>query len=194
MLAGKYEVQDNPLVTAHLTEGEHNALLAEVRVQASLTAEGVQPRPLTLQEKTSARSLCRVAAWKTSNFIDPSDETEFAAPTPSQVDSWYRNYKALKHDAPLPSFDPHAEQTSSTSAHIVPSRRFASDNVWQMFPWLLQEDTLHLPVEVSGPATWEARGSCLCVYEAILLLLRVDDDDPGSCVATPSVFVRGRLQ
>ena len=70
--------------------------------RAGPAAEGVLPRPLTLQEKTLARSLHRLAAWmckttphdfrtaetalskphckrlKTDNLIDPSDETERA--------------------------------------------------------------------------------------------------------------------
>ena len=51
--------------------------------------------------------------------------------------------------------------------------------------WLLQEDGSYLQVEVLARATWEAWESCWRVYEAILLVLRVDNDDPDACVATP---------
>ena len=106
-----------------------------VRVQSSPAAQGVSPRPLALQEKTSARSAYRVAAWickttprelrgtetalsepdydrlKTSNLVDPSDETECAAPMPSQLHAWCGNS--------APNFDPSPEQTAATSTRFL---------------------------------------------------------------------------
>ena len=56
-------VGQHPRASGELTEDEHSALLDEIRVQASQAVEGVLPHWPTLQEKTSARSLYRVAAW-----------------------------------------------------------------------------------------------------------------------------------
>ena len=148
-----------PFATAHprtfgqLTKDEHDTLLAEVRDQASPAAEGVPPPLLALQEKTSARSLHRVAAiicrttlvefqgngdsavqarlQAREDLVDPSDETEQAAPMPSQVDERRRNYK--EHGEPLPNFDPSPEQTAAKSARIPLEPNSLLTPVWQMF-------------------------------------------------------------
>ena len=136
----------HPRAAGEITESEHNELLGTVRVKATV-AEGEtvpDPRPLTLFQKTGLRSMWRVAVYvctpratevvpepqekvikpegrklKTSNLIDPTDETEIAAPSSSQVDVWYANYKAIKYGEPLPEFDPSPEQIAALSARIM---------------------------------------------------------------------------
>ena len=137
---------------------------------------------------------------KTSNVIDPTDETELAAPGPGQIDIWYANYKALKHGEPLPEYDPSPEQVAALSARILQFglEPYADFSVLTPYgrrfqkrlrhrSWLLQENGAYLPVDVPGPGSWDAWEPCWKVYETVLLMLRTGPE-PDAYVATPSAL------
>ena len=96
---------------------------------------------------------------------------------PSQVDEWCRNKEALKHGELLPDFDPSPEQTAALSARILKGRSgascrlFATHTAWQTSC-------------AKGSAV--DLGKCGSRVLGFLPALRVDHEDPGSCVATPS--------
>ena len=133
-------------------------------------------------------------------LIDPADETEVPGPTPSQIDQWYSNYKAIKYGDPLPDKDPSPDQIAAMHLRIVTlgmepyadfslltpyGRRMAK--ILRHRSWVLQEDGTYRPLEVPGPDSFNSWDACFKVYEVILLMLRfpVQDGAPSSPVVTP---------
>ena len=115
-------------------------MLAEILVEPSPATEGGPlPRPLTLQEKSSATSLYRVAAWicKTTPHELKGTETALSQPdckrlNTSNLHPPFRRDRAccidavsvrcvvqklqdMKHGEPFPNFDASPEQTAAMS-------------------------------------------------------------------------------
>ena len=156
------------------------------------------PETIAVSNKTETKSTVGIRKLKTSNLIDPVDDTEIAAPSGGQLAFWYDCYRELKHGDPLPDRDLSPEQVAAMHARIVTFGQEPYADFSLLTPygrrmqkrlrhrsWLLQEDGTYSPIEVPGPGSWEAWEGCWKVYEVILLMLRTDEADKKSFVATP---------
>ena len=132
---------------------------------------------------------------KASNIIDPTDESEFPAAKPDQLQEWYDNYRELKHGDPLVDKDPSPDQIAAMHVRVVDLRLepYADFSLLTPFgrrmaktlrhrSWLLQEDGSYKPVEVPGPESFETWEACFKVYEVIMLMLRFLDTSADGVV------------
>ena len=128
---------------------------------------------------------------KMSNLVDPVDETDVAAATKSDLDTWYANYKALKFGPPLPRKEPTPDQIAAMHQRVVVHlmEPYADFSILTPYgrrkqkqlrhrSWVPQGDGTYQPVEVPGPdslPTWEA---CYGVWEVIMFMLRIPGETP----------------
>ena len=131
---------------------------------------------------------------KLSGLIDPMDETECMAATPSMLDQWYDQYKKVKKGPPLVAKDPTADQLIAMHTRVVvhglepygdfsiltPHGRRMQKRL-KYRSWIPQGDGTYSPLEVPGPPSLEMWEACWAVYETILLMLTfpsVNQSDP----------------
>ena len=131
---------------------------------------------------------------KLSGLIDPMDESECWAATPSMLDQWYSQYRKVKKGEPLTAKDPTADQLIAMHTRVIvhglepygdfsiltPHGRRMQKRL-KYRSWIPQGDGTYSPLEVPGPPSLEMWEACWAVYETILLMLTfpsADQSDP----------------
>ena len=136
---------------------------------------------------------------KMSGHLDPMDESECWAATPSQMDAWYAQYKTIKKGPPLIAKEPTPDQLAAMHTRVVihglepygdfsiltPNGRRMQKRL-KYRSWFPQADGSYIPVEVPGPPDLDTWDACWGIFETILFMVtfpgvpEINDGNPTS--------------